>query len=137
MEYLIALLTALAVQLPSLNGHPVPGVESMPALEVADNLGQAVFAYTGQESGGDLGIALYLPRENVIIVNSALLDDLPELQAVLVHELIHWWQVWSRRADSRGGANWEEEARTYENLWRRKHGLPLRPTRILPTRTRQ
>ena len=136
MEYLIALLTTLALQLPALTGRPMLGKGSLPALEVADNLDRAVFAYTGQQSGGDLGIALYLPRENVILVATPLLDDLPELEAVLVHELIHWWQVESPRADSYGGAKWEEEARAYENLWRRQHGLPLRPLHILPSHPR-
>ena len=136
MEYLIALLTTLALQLPTLTGHPAPGEDRLPALEVADDLDQAVFAYTGQQGRGDLGIALYLPRENVILVKATLLDDLPELQAVLLHELTHWWQVESRRSDVHGGAKWEEEARSYENLWRRQHGLQLRLPLILPTHPR-
>lgn len=136
MEYLIALLTTLALQLPTLTGHPGPGVDRLPALELADNLDRAVFTYTGQQSAGDPGIALYLPRENAILITAALLEDLPELEAVLVHELTHWWQVESRRADLHGGATWEGEARVYENLWRREHGLRLRPARILPSRPR-
>jgi hypothetical protein len=129
MEYLLALLTTLALHLPALTGQPTPDVASLPALELADRLEQAVFAHTGQQAAGGLTTAAYIPRENVILLTTALLDDLPELEAVLVHELIHWWQVHSRRADARGGPAWEAEARLYENRWRQGHALPLRPPR--------
>jgi len=136
MEYLLALLTTLALQLPMLTGHAVPGEDRLPALEVAENIDQAVYDYTGQQSGGVLGVALYFPHENVILITASLLDDPPELEAVLVHELIHWWQVESRRSELSGLAKWEEEARSCENLWRRAHGLRPRSTRILPTHSR-
>lgn len=136
MEYLVALLTTLALHLPAMTGQPVPDVTGLPTFEVADRLEQAVFAHTGQQIGGSLATAAYLPRENVILITAGLLDDPPELEAVLVHELVHWWQVTSRRADPRGGQAWETEARTYENLWRREHGLRLRPGRVAPNRHR-
>ena len=136
MEYLLALLTTLALQLPILTGHAVPGEDKLPALEVVENVDQAVYAYTGQQTGSDVGVALYLPHENVIVITASLLDDLSELEAVLVHELIHWWQVESRRPELTGEAKWEEEARYYENLWRREHGLRARSMRILPTHSR-
>lgn len=127
MEYLIALLTTLALHLPTLTGQPSPDLGSLPALELADHLEQAVFAHTGQWIEGELTTAAYMPRENLILATTSLLDDVPELEAVLVHELVHWWQVKSRRADPHGLQAWEEEARRYENLWRRDHGLRLRP----------
>jgi hypothetical protein len=128
MEYLIALLTTLALHLPALTGRSVPDMTTLPALELADHLEQAVFAHTGQQPDGKLTTAAYMPRENLILVTAGLLDDLPELEAVLVHELIHWWQARSHPADPRGSTAWEEEARFYENLWRREHGLRMRPT---------
>ena len=136
VEYLLALLTTLALQLPTLTGHAVPGEDRLPALEVVENVDQAVYAYTGQQNGSDLGVALYLPHENAIVITTSLLDDLSELEAVLVHELIHWWQVESRRPELSGKAKWEEEARNYESLWRRQHGVRARSTRILPTHSR-
>jgi hypothetical protein len=136
MEYLVALLTALAMQLPTMTGQPVPDMVNLPAFEVADHLEQAVFAHTGQQVGGGLATAAYLPRENMILLTAALLDDLPELEAVLVHELVHWWQVQSRRADPHGGQAWEDEALAYENAWRREHHLRLRPSRMPPNRRR-
>ncbi|MBI4736999.1 MAG: hypothetical protein HY766_13245, partial [candidate division NC10 bacterium] len=66
----------------------------------------------------------------------ALLDDLPELEAVLIHELTHWWQVRSRRAGPHGGQAWEDEARAFENSWRRERHLRLRPPLPLPSRRR-
>jgi hypothetical protein len=126
MEYLVALLTTLALHLPTLTGQPIPDVASLPAFEVPDRLEQAVFTHTGQQRGGELATAAYLPRENVILVTSALLDDLPELEAVLIHELVHWWQVRSHRAGPHGGQAWEDEARAFENHWRREHNLRLR-----------
>ena len=132
MEYLIALLTTLALHLPAMTGQPVQDMVTLPALEVADQLRQAVFAHTGQRLDGELTTAAYMPRENLILVTSALLDDLPELEAVLVHELVHWWQVSSRQAEPHGSQVWEEEARCYENLWRRDHGLRLRPSLEAP-----
>ena len=136
MEYLIVLLTMLAMHLPSLTGHPVPDMATLPSLEVAEHLEQAVFAHTGQHLGGELTTAAYMPRENLILVTTALLDDLPELEAVLVHELVHWWQVGSHRAEPRGSQVWEQEARFYENLWRRDHGLRPRQRLSPPTRHR-
>jgi len=136
MEYLISLLTTLALHLPSMTGQPVPDLTRLPALEVTPRLEEAVFAHTGQRGGGQLQTAAYLPGENVILITPPLLDDLPELEAVLVHELIHWWQVATRRADHRGGQAREDEARAYENLWRREHGLRLRPSRAPSSRPR-
>ena len=136
MEYLIALLTTLALHLPAMTGQPVPDMASLPALELADHLEQAVFAHTGQQLGGELTTAAYMPRENLILVTTGLLDDLPELEAVLVHELVHWWQASSRRADPHGSQAWEEEARSHENLWRREHGLRMRPMPGSPARRR-
>ena len=75
-------------------------------------------------------------RENVILLTSALLEDLPELEAVLVHELVHWWQVRSDRAGPHGGQAWEDEARAFENSWRREHHLRLRPPLPPPNRRR-
>jgi hypothetical protein len=132
MEYLIALLTTLALHLPAMTGQPVQDLATLPSLEVADQLGQAVFAHTGQQLDGELTTAAYMPRENLILVTSALLGDLPELEAVLVHELIHWWQVSSHQAEPHGSQVWEEEARFYENRWRRDHGLRLRPSLEAP-----
>jgi hypothetical protein len=135
MEYLLALLTTLALHLPIMTGQSLPEGARLPGLEVADRLEQAVFAHTGQQAGGGLTTAAYVPRENLILVTTALLEDLPELEAVLIHELVHWWQVHSRPADLRGGSAWEEEARAYENLWRKEHGLRLRPSsRAMPRR---
>ncbi|OGC01176.1 MAG: hypothetical protein A3G35_12125 [candidate division NC10 bacterium RIFCSPLOWO2_12_FULL_66_18] len=136
MEYFVALLTTLALYLPALTGEPIPDVASLPAFEVADRLEQAVFAHTGQRRGGELTTAAYLPRENVILLTSALLEDLPELEAVLVHELVHWWQVRSDRAGPHGGQAWEDEARAFENSWRREHHLRLRPPLPPPNRRR-
>lgn len=136
MEYLIVLLTTLALHLPDMTGHPVPELGCLPAVEVADRLEEAVLAHTGQQSGGPLRTAVYLPRENAILITTALLDDLPELEAVLIHELIHWWQVSTRRGDPREGQAWEDEARMYENRWRREHGLRLRPARMPPPHSR-
>lgn len=136
MEYLVALLTTLALHLPTLTGQAMPDLARLPAFEIAQHLEEAVFAHTGQQTGEILATAAYLPRENVILIKSSLLDDLPELEAILVHELIHWWQVTSQRADPRGGKAWEAEARMYENLWRREHGLRLRPGRMAPIRRR-
>ena len=127
---------ALASHLPGMTGQPVPEVASLPAVEVMDRLEQALLAHTGQQPDGHLKTAAYLPRENLILVTTALLDDLPELEAVLVHELIHWWQVGSRLADPRRGQVWEDEARAYENRWRLEHGLPLRPARTPSSRLR-
>lgn len=128
VEYLFALLTTLALHLPALTGQPLAEEASLPAVEVADNLAQAVFAHTGHHSGGGLTTAAYLPRENLILIAVELLEDVPELEAVLVHELVHWWQVKIRRTDPHGGPAWEDEARRYENLWRREHGLRVRPS---------
>jgi hypothetical protein len=136
MEYLVALLTTLALSLPELTGQPIPDLTRLPSFEVVDRLEQAVFAHTGQQAGTSLTTAAYLPRENVILVTTALLDDLPELEAVLVHELIHWWQVSSRGSRPDARQAWEEEARAYENLWRQGHGLRLRPPRISTTTPR-
>jgi len=136
MEYLIALLTTLALSLPDLTGQPVPDLARLPSFEVVDRLEEAVFAHTGQQVGASLTTAAYLPRENIILVTTALLNDFPELEAVLIHELIHWWQVSSSGAHPSGGQAWEEEARAYENLWRRGHGLRLRQLRISPTAPR-
>jgi len=136
MEYLIALLTTLALSLPDLTGQPVPDLARLPSFEVVDRLEEAVFAHTGQQAGASLTTAAYLPRENIILVTTELLNDLPELEAVLVHELIHWWQVSSRGTLPHGVQAWEEEARAYENLWRRGHGLRQRPPRISPTTPR-
>jgi hypothetical protein len=136
MEYLVALLTTLALSLPDMTGQPIPDLTSLPSFEVADHLEEAVFAHTGQQAGTILTTAAYLPRENVILVTPGLLNDLPELEAVLVHELIHWWQVNSLGAHPHGGQTWEEEARAYENLWRREHGLRLRRSGISPATPR-
>jgi len=136
MEYLVALLTTLALSLPDMTGQPIPDLTRLPSFEVADHLEEAVLAHTGQRAGTSLTTAAYLPRENVILVTTALLNDLPELEAVLVHELIHWWQVSSRGTLPHGGQAWEEEARAYENLWRREHGLRLRRSSISPTTPR-
>ncbi len=136
MEYLLALLTTLALSLPDMTGQPIPDLTRLPSFEVVDHLEEAVFAHTGQQAGAILTTAAYLPRENVILVTTGLLKDLPELEAVLVHELIHWWQVSSHGANPQGGQTWEEEARAYENLWRREHGLRLRRSGISPTTTR-
>lgn len=136
MEYLVALLTTLALSLPDMTGQPIPDLTRLPSFEVADHLEEAVLAHTGQRAGTSLTTAAYLPRENVILVTTALLNDLPELEAVLVHELIHWWQVSSHGAHPQGGQTWEEEARAYENLWRRGHGLHLRRSGISPTAPR-
>lgn len=134
MEYLVTLLTSLALHLPTLTGQPVPDLASLPELEVAHRLEEAVFAHTGQHGDGDLTTAAYLPRENVILVTSSLLDDLPELEAVLVHELVHWWQVRSLRAGPHGGQAWEDKARAYENIWRQQRHLRLRPSPPHPRR---
>jgi predicted TIM-barrel fold metal-dependent hydrolase len=134
MEYLIALLTTLALELPALTGQPIPEMSSLPALEVADHLDQMVFAHTGQWAGGELTTAAYMPRENLILVTNGLLDDLPEMEAVLVHELVHWWQVQGHAAGSHGLPAWEEEARGYENRWRREHGLSPRSELSGPVR---
>lgn len=136
MEYLITLLTTLALSLPDLTGQSIPDLTRLPSFEVVDRLEDAVFAHTGQQAGASLTTAAYLPRENVILVTTALLDDLPELEAVLVHELIHWWQVSSRGTPPHGGPAWEAEARAYENLWRREHGLRQRRSGISPTTPR-
>lgn len=136
MEYLIALLTTLALHLPVMTGQSTPDMTSLPALELADHLEQAVFAHTGQQPAGELTTAAYMPRENLILVATGLLDDLPELEAVLVHELIHWWQACSHPADPHASPAWEEEARFYENLWRREHGLRMRPMLGSPARRR-
>src|SRR5574341_2688178 len=136
MEYLVALLTTLALALPDMTGQPIPDLTRLPTFEVADHLEEAVLAHTGQQAGAILTTAAYLPRENVILVTTALLNDLPELEAVLVHELIHWWQVSSLGAPPHGGQAWEEEARAYENLWRQGHGLRQRPSKISPTTPR-
>jgi hypothetical protein len=136
MEYLIALLTTLALSLPDLTGQPTPDLARLPSFEVVDRLEEAVFAHTGQQAGASLTTAAYLPRENVILVTTALLNDLPELEAVLVHELIHWWQVSSRGLHTHGGQDWEVEARAYENLWRQGHGLRQRPSRVSPATSR-
>ena len=133
MEYLIALLTTLALSLPDLTGQPIPDLARLPSFEVVDRLEEAVFAHTGQQAGAILTTAAYLPRENIILVTTALLNDHPELEAVLVHELIHWWQVNSLGTPTHGGQAWEEEARAYENLWRRGHGIRQRQPRNLPT----
>ncbi len=126
MEYLVALLTTLALQLPALTGQPIPDLANLPSLEVADRLNQVVLAHTGQWAGGDLATAAYMPGENLILVASGLLTDLPEMEAVLIHELVHWWQVQSHAADTRGIQAWEEQARSLENRWRRGHGLSPR-----------
>ncbi len=136
MEYLVALLTTLALSLPDMTGQPIPDLARLPSFEVVDRLEEAVFAHTGQQAGAILTTAAYLPRENVILVTNTLLNDLPELEAVLVHELIHWWQVSSLGPLPHGGQVWEEEARAYENLWRREHGLRLRRSKISPTTPR-
>jgi Zn-dependent protease with chaperone function len=136
MEYLVALLTTLALHLPALTGQPAPDLSVLPSFEVVSHLEQAVFSHTGHRGGGTLTTAVYLPRENVILLTAALLDDPQELEAVLVHELVHWWQVHSRQADPRGGPMWEEVARYYENLWRKEHGLRLRPSPAPPYRRR-
>ena len=133
MEYLIALLATLALSLPDLTGQPIPDLARLPSFEVVDRLEEAVFAHTGQQAGASLTTAAYLPRENIILVTTVLLNDVPELEAVLVHELIHWWQVRSLGTPPHGGQAWEEEARAYENLWRREHGLRLRRSGISPT----
>jgi len=132
MEYLVALLTTLALSLPDMTGQPIPDLTRLPSFEVVDHLEEAVFAHTGQQAGAVLTTAAYLPRENVILVTTRLFNDLPELEAVLVHELIHWWQVSSHGAHPQGVQTWEEEARAYENLWRREHGLRLRRSGISP-----
>ena len=98
MEYLIVLLTTLALHPPDMTGHPVPEVSLLPALEVADRLEDAILTHTGQQSAGPLRTAAYLPRENVILITTTLLDDSQELEAVLIHELIHWWRVGTRRS---------------------------------------
>jgi Zn-dependent protease with chaperone function len=126
MEYLVALLTTLALQLPAFTGQPIPDMASLPALEVADHLEQVVFAHTGQWAGAELATAAYVPRENLILITTGLLNDLPELEAVLVHELVHWRQVQGHPASAKGLQAWEEEARTSENRWRREHGLSPR-----------
>ena len=136
MEYLIALLTTLALSLPDLTGQPIPDLARLPSFEVVDRLEEAVFAHTGQQAGASLTTAAYLPRENIILVTTVLLNDVPELEAVLVHELIHWWQVRSLGTPPHGGQAWEEEARAYENRWRQGHGLRQRPSRISPTTPR-
>ncbi len=136
MEYLLALLTTLALTLPNLTGQPIPGVPCLPAVEVADHLDQVVFAHTGQWAGAELTSAAYMPRENLILVTSGLLDDLPEMEAVLVHELVHWWQVQESAAGPHGLQAWEEEARDYENRWRREHGLSPRADLNGPARHR-
>ena len=136
MEYLTALLTTFALSLPDLTGQPIPDLTRLPSFEVVDRLEEGVIAHTGQQAGASLTTAAYLPRENIILIATALLNDLPELEAVLVHELIHWWQVSSRRPLPRGRQVWEEEARAYENLWRQGHGLRQRPPKIPPTTPR-
>ncbi|HSD51618.1 MAG TPA: hypothetical protein VLG48_09430 [Candidatus Methylomirabilis sp.] len=136
MEYLVALLTTLALSLPDMTRQPIPDLTRLPSFEVVDHLEEAVFAHTGQQAGASLTTAAYLPRENIILVTTTLLNDLPELEAVLVHELIHWWQVSSLGPLPHGGQAWEEEARAYENRWRQGHGLRQRPWRISPTTPR-
>jgi hypothetical protein len=69
MEYLVALLTTLALELPVLTGQPIPDMTSLPTLEVADHLDQMVLAHTGQWAGGELTTAAYMPRENLIFEN--------------------------------------------------------------------
>lgn len=132
----MALLTTLALSLPALTGQPIPELTGLPCFEVVDRLEEAVFAHTGQQPGVSLTTAAYLPRENMILITTALLNDLPELEAVLVHELIHWWQVSNHGSLPPGRQAWEEEARAHENLWRRDHGLRLRPSRTTPTTPR-
>jgi hypothetical protein len=136
MEYLIALLTTLALSLPDLTGQPIPDLARLPSFQVVDRLEEAVFAHTGQQAGATLTTAAYLPRENIILVTTALLNDLPELEAVLVHELIHWWQATSVGPLPHGGQAWEEEARAYENHWRQGHGLRPRAAKTSTTTPR-
>ena len=78
--------------------------------------------------------AAYMPRENLILITTGLLNDLPEMEAVLIHELVHWWQVQSRDAGPHALLAWEEEARSYENRWRREHGLSPRSELSGPVR---
>jgi len=115
MDYLAVLLLCLTLDLPDLTGKLIPALTDLPAIEVSDDLGRAVLAHTGQTAGW-LTTGAYLPRENVILIQTPLLDDTEELKAIIVHELVHWVQ--SLGPDRYQPQVWEAEARSFEKKWR-------------------
>lgn len=115
------LILGLIMEIQALTGWPVPDVP-LPGLTVVTQVDLAIAAEVGVMPPGKKTRAVYIPKWNVIFVEEKLADDPQELNAVLLHELVHWYQ------SNRGKVPQydESEARRIENQWRRKNGVKPR-----------
>lgn len=115
------LLVALLLEIQALTGWTLPEA-ALPGLTLVAQVDVEIASGTGGHSAGQVKDAVYVPQWNVIFAEKRLLKDSQEFQAILVHELVHFWQA------TRGPKPQfsEAEARRVENLWRARHGMKRR-----------
>ena len=119
------LLVALALEIQALMGWSLPAAE-LPGLTLVEEEDVVIASGTGGHSAGRVRDAVYVPEWNVIFVEQKAIADPQEFQAILVHELVHWWQAKRIAPSTKRRTEWEVEARQVENRWREKNGVKRR-----------